>query len=132
METLDMATEHVPKDGPVLIITASFEGQPADNAKHFVEWLENTLGAEAFAGVTFGVFGCGNRDWVQTYQRIPALIDRVLAERGAKRLIERGEGDAASADFFSAFDEWEKSTWKRLTAVGHIVCVPSPHTLTRW
>lgn len=26
--TLDSATEHVPKDGPVIIVTASFEGMP--------------------------------------------------------------------------------------------------------
>ena len=116
LQTLDMVSEHVPTDGPVLIVTASYEGQPADNAKHFVEWLENIGAPHAFDGAKFGVFGCGNRDWVQTYQRIPTLIDRLLADHGALRLVERGEGDAASAEFFETFDEWEKSVWETLGA----------------
>ena len=104
----------------MLILTASFEGKPADNARHFVEWLENVKGTDALAGVSFGVFGCGNRDWVQTYQRIPTLVDRVLEEHGATRLVERGEGDAASAGFFEAFDQWEKGMWEKLAKV----CAP--------
>ncbi len=113
---MDSATAHLPKDGPVLIVTASFEGQPADNAKHFVEWLENVNDA-AFTDIKYAVFGCGNKDWVNTYQRIPTLIDRLLSEHGATRLVERGEGDAAAAEFFGAFDRWEKTVWEQLGAV---------------
>ena len=121
-----MAAAHLPKDGPVLIVTASFEGQPADNARHFVEWLENPRStahdsddetAAAFKGVKFAVFGCGNRDWVQTYQRVPTLVDRLLGERGAQRLTERGEGDASSPEFFEAFDRWEEAVWASIAEV---------------
>ncbi|RPD56624.1 cytochrome P450 [Lentinus tigrinus ALCF2SS1-7] len=111
--TLDSATSHLPKDGPVLIVTASFEGQPADNAKHFVEWLENVKD-NAFSGIKYAVFGCGNKDWVNTYQRIPTLIDRLLGEHGATRLVDRGQGDAAAAEFFETFDMWEKTVWEKL------------------
>ncbi|KAH9932778.1 fatty acid hydroxylase [Epithele typhae] len=114
LKPLDLATEHLPTDGPILIVTASFEGQPADNAKHFVEWLENVNAPTGFVGVQFAVFGCGNRDWTVTYQRIPTLIDRVLAEHGATRLAARGEGDASGPEFFDSFDQWEKATWKAL------------------
>ncbi|KAI0754463.1 bifunctional P-450/NADPH-P450 reductase [Daedaleopsis nitida] len=113
--TLDSAVTHLPKDGPVLIVTASFEGQPADNAAHFVEWLENVKD-NTFDGVKFAVFGCGNRDWVNTYQRIPTLIDTLLTEHGATRLVERGEGDASEAQFFGTFDMWEKMVWEKLIA----------------
>ncbi|KAI0693861.1 bifunctional P-450/NADPH-P450 reductase [Cerioporus squamosus] len=111
--TLDSAPAHLPKDGPVLIITASFEGQPADNAKHFVEWLENVKD-DVFTGIKYAVFGCGNKDWVNTYQRIPTLIDRLLGEHGAARLVKLGEGDAAAAEFFESFDRWEKTVWEKL------------------
>ncbi|OBZ71165.1 hypothetical protein A0H81_08482 [Grifola frondosa] len=111
--TLDSATARVPTDGPVVIITASFEGQPADNAAHFVEWLSNLDGSE-LSGVKYAVFGCGNRDWVQTYQRIPTLCDDLLAQRGGTRLLARGEGDAAVGEFFEAFDNWEDSLWEHL------------------
>jgi len=108
--TLDSAVEHIPTDGPVFIVTASFEGQPADNAAHFVEWLSNLSGSE-LSNVKYGVFGCGNHDWVATYQRIPKLIDEALAQRGAIRLVEHGEGDAGAADFFDSFDAWETNLW---------------------
>lgn len=113
--TLDSATGHIPTDGPVIIVTASFEGQPADNAAHFVEWLTSTEGNE-LANVKFGIFGCGNSDWVQTYQRIPTLVDDLFEKRGGHRLIERGVGDAGAGDFFEAFDEWEAGLWPILAS----------------
>ena len=104
-------------------MTASFEGQPADNAAHFVTWLENDQDHPAFSDIKFAVFGCGNRDWVNTYQRIPKLIDEQLASHGAKRLVERGEGDAAGSEFFESFDTWEKGLWEKLAAVSLVCCV---------
>jgi cytochrome P450 / NADPH-cytochrome P450 reductase len=96
-----------------VIITASYEGEPADNAGRFVEWMKSMHGEE-IKGVKFGLFGCGNTDWVTSYQRIPKLIDRVFEERGAERLIDLGEGNAASDDFFEAFDSWEMRLWETL------------------
>lgn len=65
----------------------------------------------------YGVFGCGNHDWVQTYQRIPNLCDEIFEQRGGKRLFARGEGDAGSSDFFEVFDAFEASLWTALTKV---------------
>ncbi|TCD65595.1 hypothetical protein EIP91_002442 [Steccherinum ochraceum] len=112
--TLDSAVEHIPKDGPVFIVTASYEGQPADNAAHFVEWVSNLNDSE-LVGVKFGVFGCGNRDWVVSYQRVPKLIDEALVQRGAERLVERGEGNAGGSEFFDSFDSWETQLWSVLS-----------------
>ncbi|KAF7980075.1 hypothetical protein HWV62_39868 [Athelia sp. TMB] len=112
--TLDSAADHLPTDGPVVIVTASFEGEPADNATKFVDWLQHLEGTE-LAGVRYSVFGCGNRDWVQTYQRIPTLCDTLLAERGGHRLLERGAGDASAANFFESFDEFEEKLWAALS-----------------
>ena len=66
----------------------------------------------------FAVFGCGNRDWVNTYQRIPALVDATLEAHGAQRLVARGAGDASGGDFFEVFDEWEAGLWGTLSKVG--------------
>ncbi|TBU21312.1 bifunctional P-450:NADPH-P450 reductase [Dichomitus squalens] len=111
--TLDSITDHVPTDGPLVICTASFEGEPADNATHFFEWVQSLKGSE-FDGVKYAVFGCGNRDWVRTYQRIPKAIDAILEQRGGKRLQERGIGDAQAAEFFEVFDDWEAKLWNAL------------------
>ncbi|EKM50238.1 uncharacterized protein PHACADRAFT_153718 [Phanerochaete carnosa HHB-10118-sp] len=111
--TLDSASGHLPSDGPVVIVTASFEGQPADNAAHFVSWLTALEGA-ALARVAFAVFGCGNKDWAGTYQRVPALCDDTLAARGGTRVVPRGEGDAGSSELFEAFEKWEAGLWEAL------------------
>nr|BAL05197.1 cytochrome P450 [Phanerodontia chrysosporium] len=111
--TLDSAAGHLPSDGPVVVVTASFEGQPADNAAHFVSWLSALNGSE-LADVSFAAFGCGNRDWASTYQRIPTLCDDTMAARGGKRHAPRGEGDAGSSDLFESFEHWEAGLWEAL------------------
>ncbi|KAI0729796.1 cytochrome P450 [Fomitopsis betulina] len=127
MGTLDTYAGKLPTDGPVVIITASFEGEPADNAAHFVDWLTNLPDAPApLANVRFAVFGCGNRDWVNTYQRIPTLIDATLEARGARRLVERGAGDASAGDFFELFDEWEVGLWETLSKEYGMTALDAP------
>lgn len=116
ISTLDAAVGNLSKTDPTVIITASFEGQPADNAGRFVEDILSLTG-DQLTGVSYALFGCGNRDWALTYQRIPRLLDETMAKRGAKRLLERGEGDAAGSDFFDMFDIWEEKLWKILVEV---------------
>jgi cytochrome P450/NADPH-cytochrome P450 reductase len=98
MATVGSLDEHVgslPKDGGLVVVTASYNGQPPDNATKFCHWLQDpTLPADAFAGLEYSVFGCGNRDWASTYQAIPMLIDAQLEKHGAKAMYSRGEGDA--------------------------------------
>ncbi|MFJ6897465.1 bifunctional cytochrome P450/NADPH--P450 reductase [Streptomyces hokutonensis] len=91
---LDAYVGALPVDRPLIITAASYNGQPTDDATAFVRWLE---GAEPGAadGVTYAVLGIGDRNWAATYQRIPTLIDRRLAELGGTRLLERAEGDAS-------------------------------------
>ena len=57
--SLDSATEHLPTDRPVIVITASYEGQPPDNARKFVKWLEMSAGDKRLDGVNYTVFGVG-------------------------------------------------------------------------
>ena len=62
VDILDKAVETKPKDGPVVVITASYEGEPPDNAVHFVNWMKNLKGNQ-LSGVKYAVFGCGNRTY---------------------------------------------------------------------
>ena len=141
--TLDSAVDSIPSDGPVVIITASFEGQfryslhlvtpsvnpksgqPADNAANFVEWL-NDLQGESLSNLRYAVFGCGNRDWVQTYQRIPKLVDELIGKHGGQALMSRGEGDAGGSEMFNDFVNWEDLLFKKLTEVVFL------HVLSAW
>lgn len=115
VQPLDNAVGKLPVGQPVIIITSSYEGQPPDNAAHFVQWLKSADPSK-LQGVKFAVFGCGHHDWVSTYQRIPALIDTSLSEHGASQIVTRGETDVAQGKIFDDFDDWQdNSLWPALT-----------------
>ena len=82
-------------------------------------------------GVSFTVFGCGNSDWVQTYQKIPKLCDELLEKHGGRRLLERGEGDASLGNFFQVFDEYQGKLWKTLSKVTNLNPSPYEHVLNQ-
>lgn len=117
VQDMDLATSKLPTDRPVLILTASYEGQAPDNAARFVAWLESLKDKEIFKGLKYAVFGCGHRDWSSTYQRIPTLVDDTLLEFGGSRIIERGISDAANRDMFGDFDSWTEELWPALQSV---------------
>ncbi|KAH0600561.1 hypothetical protein MHUMG1_01559 [Metarhizium humberi] len=111
---LDDANQKVPKDRPVVIITASYEGQPPSNAALFVAWIESLKGKE-MENVAYTVFGCGHHDWVQTFHRIPKLVDSTLEKLGGNRILPLATTDAADRDMFSDFEAWEdNSLWPAL------------------
>ncbi|KAF7351739.1 Fatty acid hydroxylase [Mycena sanguinolenta] len=112
--TLDSALGKIPNDGPVVVITASYEGEPADNAARFIDWLRHLEG-NVFHNVRFAVFGCGNSDWTATFQKIPTLCDELFEKHGGSRLVPRGSGDAGAGDFFQKFDEFEVGLWATLS-----------------
>src|SRR5262249_15381515 len=60
---LDDYVGRLPREGAVMIASASYNGTPPDNAVGFCDWLRGGLGADELAGVRYAVFGCGNRDW---------------------------------------------------------------------
>jgi cytochrome P450 / NADPH-cytochrome P450 reductase len=113
---LDDYANRLPRAGGVMIATASYNGTPPDNALRFCEWLTSgALGGDSLRGVSYTVFGCGNRDWASTFQAIPRLIDAKLEAFGARRLYPRGEGDARE-DFDGQFQAWYGPLWTALAA----------------
>ena len=108
---LDDYAGKLPEQGGVIIICASYNGVPPDNATEFVKWLGSDLPKDAFAKVRYAVFGCGNSDWAATYQSVPRLIDEQLAAHGATAACVRGEGDARS-DLDGQFEDWFKQIRK--------------------
>ena len=105
LAALDDFVGKLPEQGGVLIFCASYNGAPPDNATEFVKWLGSDLPKDAFAKVRYAVFGCGNSDWLATYQSIPRFIDEQLAAHGASNAYVRGEGDARD-DLDGQFESW--------------------------
>ena len=106
---LDTFAGKLPTDGAVVIVTASYNGQPPDNAVKFVEQLKKAKPGDV-KDVSYAVFGCGSRDWASTFQTIPRLIDESLEELGATQIMKRGEGDA-SGDLDGDFHAWSDALW---------------------
>jgi cytochrome P450/NADPH-cytochrome P450 reductase len=112
---LDDYVGKLPTEGGVVIVTASYNGAPPDNAVAFCKWLQDGQGLApgSLAGVKYTVFGAGNRNWQSTYQAIPRLIDEKLAQYGAERMYVRGEGDARD-DLDAHFQAWKGDLWQTL------------------
>ena len=109
---LDDFAGRLPKEGAVVIASASYNGAPPDNAVRFVKWL-GEAGPDAAKGVRYAVFGCGNRDWASTFQATPRLLDERLAALGATRIAPRGEGDARE-DLDGQFQAWFEALWPQI------------------
>ncbi|MDQ0656654.1 bifunctional cytochrome P450/NADPH--P450 reductase [Paenibacillus sp. W2I17] len=113
--TLNEWVGRIPRQGVVLIVTASYNGKPPQNATAFVDWLKGTESEEA-RDVNYAVLGCGDRSWSGTYQSIPRLIDERLEELGGKRLLSRGEADAGG-DMEKQVEMWQHMLWPQVLGV---------------
>ncbi|KAI1869212.1 uncharacterized protein JN550_005842 [Neoarthrinium moseri] len=111
VDCMDTANGNIPKNQPVVFLTASYEGEPPDNARHLVSYLESIEDKSALKDVSYAVFGCGHHDWASTFYRIPKLIDSKLEENGASRLAATGFADAGDSDMFVAFESWEDNVF---------------------
>ncbi|CAG8908608.1 unnamed protein product [Penicillium egyptiacum] len=112
---MDAATENLPTDQPVIIVTASYEGQPPDNSKKFVAWLELIQQENKLDGVKYTVFGVGNSDWARTYQRIPKLVDERMAQLGALCILEAGFADVKT-NILGPWEEWSETLLQKLAS----------------
>ncbi|CAD8213564.1 unnamed protein product [Paramecium pentaurelia] len=98
------------------------EGDPTDNAKKFISWLqEPQLSLKDF---NFTVFGLGNRQY-EHYNKIGRLTNNLLEKQNAIRFYKYGEGDANST-LEDDFIDWKKDLWNVLKELIH----PTPQSST--
>lgn len=109
---LDDAVGTLDPERPVLIVAASYNGRPTDDAAQFVNWLETTDPA-ALPAVAYAVLGVGDRNWPATYQRVPTLIDERLAAAGGNPLVPRAAVDV-SGDMTAETSRWGDQVWSEL------------------
>lgn len=105
---LNEYTAKLPTEGIVYIVTASYNGLPPTNASQFVQWLKEEQ--IDLTGVRYCIFGCGDRNWASTYQKVPMLIDELMVSKGAQRIVPLGEGDM-NGDFETNVEEWQQELW---------------------
>lgn len=117
IDALDAAHQNLPTNHPVVIVTASYEGEPPDNAALFCSWIQGLKDEKALEKVSYAVFGCGHHDWASTFHKVPKMVDATLERLGATRLAPLGVADAGEGDLFSKFETWEDEIfWPALKA----------------
>lgn len=91
-----------------MIVTASYGGEPSDDAERFVSWIltQQEIGKE-FQRVSHAVFGCGNSEWVTSFHKIPMLVETRLEELISQRLAELGKTTVSTCAAFTDFEVWE-------------------------
>lgn len=91
---LDTHAGALPTDRPVVVVAASYNGRPTDDAAEFATWLDGAPDGAA-NDVSYAVLGVGDRNWAATYQHVPTRIDDRLGALGGTRLCERAAADAS-------------------------------------
>lgn len=102
----------LPSDGPTIIFVPSYEGQPPDNAREFVQSLQR-LGDKPLTNASYMVMGLGHKDWTTSFHRIPKLIDERLHDLGAKRMMPLTVADV-SGDATGEVDAYLDRVWDAL------------------
>lgn len=79
-----------------LVVCSTYgDGEVPTSARPFHRALSDD--APALAGLSYAVFGMGDRSYARTYSRGSELIDEALRGRGAQRVGEYGRHDAGGA-----------------------------------
>ncbi|WQF87994.1 Putative Flavoprotein-like superfamily [Colletotrichum destructivum] len=107
VSTMNSRAGNLPEEGCVVMIVASYNGLPSDNTAEMVAWLRvKAASPGSLSHVQYAVFGCGHRDWHDTYQRIPRLVEELLERSGAVKVAPMGMADAATGDMYSDLEQW--------------------------
>jgi NADPH-ferrihemoprotein reductase len=117
----DELNNSAPNDVYIFIQATFGQGEETDNAKKLFHWIldknrEVASERHKLDNLKFGVFGLGmSQTYPERYQAAAKRLDKRLVELGARKIIDRGEGDD-NGDIENDFETWTTKLWDQLEA----------------
>ncbi|KAE9368872.1 putative NADPH-cytochrome P450 reductase [Stipitochalara longipes BDJ] len=91
----------------IFIISTYGEGDPSDNATHFLSWLDTNKTVQ-FSKLSYAAFGLGNKKY-KFYNKVIDVVVEALDRSGAKSLMSVGKADDSNGTTEEDFTEWKQS-----------------------
>ena len=88
----------------IVTISTWGEGEPPDDAVDFFSYVNN-LQQSSLCELRFAVFALGDTSY-DNFCQCGKDLDRVFAEKGATRLLNRVDNDV---DFYDALETWQEA-----------------------
>ena len=106
----------------VFVVSTHDGGEVPTPSAWFARWARESAYDERtgwmyLKHVKYAVFGCGNKEHGDDFNRAGRELDAQLARMGAERLARRCDGDEASGRMEAQFEEWSAKLVRRIASV---------------
>ncbi|KAL0491330.1 NADPH-Cytochrome P450 reductase [Acrasis kona] len=89
----------------LFIISTVGGGEPPESMTDFYDWLMD-LEAGSLPSIKYSIFGIGNSNYKETYQKASRAVIHKLADLVGCSVAPCMEGDASTADLDIKFSKW--------------------------
>jgi len=121
----DIGTPKLEEFGSLVVVCATYNGEPPDNAVQFCQWIESNE-LLLSKGTRFAVFACGDTDY-PNYLKIPKVITKALIVGGGVEIQGMGEGNVKD-DFEEILELWTYRLFSLLPKIeGEVVPMNTHH-----
>jgi len=103
----------------VFVVSTHEGGEAPESGAWLARWAreaayDERTGWMYLKNVRYAVFGCGNREYGDNFNRAGRELDAQLARMGGERLARRCDGDESGGRMEAQFEEWGEKLVRRL------------------
>jgi len=104
----------------IFVVSTTTGGEIAEDSKHFMKWAEEQAydersGWSYLKELKFCVFGVGDSQYEENFNRAARMIDKHFARMGAERILRKCDGDESSEiEMKAQFEKWTEKVKGRV------------------